>query len=62
MVEIDMQEGDDFVCPVCGCEIVLKHFGPKTRDHELRLFRCTCGEEMHFEHPRGDEAIGVPMQ
>jgi hypothetical protein len=61
MPEIDIEEGDDFVCPNCGCEITLKHFGPTTRDNELRVFRCTCGTDMEFEHPRGEQFAGVPM-
>jgi hypothetical protein len=61
-VPIDIQDDDDFVCPRCGTEIQLKHLGDRDRIGEVRLFRCVCGEEMHFEHPRGEAAMGIPMQ
>jgi len=28
---LQMQEGDDFVCPNCGCEIRLRHHGDPRR-------------------------------
>ena len=52
MGEIHMHDGDDFVCPNCGCEIMLKHHGDRARMTEMRMFRCCCGTDMEFEHPR----------
>ncbi len=50
---IDMRDGDDFVCPNCGCEIMLKHHGDPARMPQMQLFTCCCGTPMQFEHPRG---------
>ena len=52
MEQIHMHDGDDFVCPNCGCEIMLKHHGDPARIQTMRMFVCCCGTEMEFEHPR----------
>lgn len=47
-----MQDGDDFVCPNCRCEIMLKHHGDHSRMDEMHMFVCCCGTEMQYEHPK----------
>lgn len=49
---MDMREGDDFVCPNCGCEIMLKHHGDPAKMPRMDMFTCCCGSRMEFEHPR----------
>ena len=56
LAHIDMRDGDDFVCPNCSCEIMLKHHGDAARMPQMQMFRCCCGTEMEFEHPRTAEA------
>lgn len=46
-----MKDGDDFVCPNCGCEIMLKHHGDESKMQRMQLFTCCCGVTMEFEHP-----------
>ncbi|HEX5589724.1 MAG TPA: hypothetical protein VFX65_05500 [Candidatus Limnocylindrales bacterium] len=46
---VEMQEGDDFVCPNCGCEIRLRHHGNPERMHQMRPFTCCCGSPMTKE-------------
>ncbi len=46
-----MKDGDDFVCPNCGCEIMLKHHGDPAKMPNMRPFTCCCGTPMEFEHP-----------
>ncbi len=48
-----MRDGDDFVCPNCGCEIMLKHHGDPQKMQGMRPFTCCCGTLMEFEHPEG---------
>ena len=48
-----MQEGDDFVCPNCNCEIMLKHHGDPAKMPNMRPFTCCCGTQMQPEHPSG---------
>ena len=51
-----MRDGDDFVCPNCGCEIMLKHHGDRTKMERMEMFVCCCGTPMEYEHPRGAAA------
>ena len=48
----EMQDGEDFVCPNCGCEIMLKHHGDPGRMASMSQFTCCCGTKMEPEHPR----------
>ena len=50
---IEMRDGDDFVCPNCGCEIMLKHHGDPARMRNMQPFTCCCGTRMEPEHPGG---------
>jgi hypothetical protein len=50
---LEMHDGDDFVCPNCGCEIMLKHHGDPAKMTAMRPFTCCCGTEMRSEHPAG---------
>jgi hypothetical protein len=45
-----MQEGDDFVCPNCGCEIRLRHHGDPAKMQQMTDFTCCCGTRMQKEH------------
>jgi hypothetical protein len=47
--QMQMQEGDDFVCPNCGCEIRLVHHGDPARMRQMRPFTCCCGTQMETE-------------
>ncbi len=49
---LEMRDGEDFVCPNCGCEILLKHHGDPAKMPKMGAFRCCCGTAMHPEHPR----------
>lgn len=52
-----MEDGDDFVCPNCGCEIMLKHHGDLAKMQRMDMFTCCCGTRMEFEHhPTGSAA------
>ena len=46
----EMHDGEDFVCPTCGCEIMLKHHGDPARMPQMGPFTCCCGTEMRPEH------------
>jgi hypothetical protein len=46
---MDMQEGDDFVCPNCGCEIRLRHHGDPAKMQHMQAFVCCCGTRMDKE-------------
>jgi hypothetical protein len=48
-----MQEGDDFVCPTCGCEIRLRHHGDPERMPRMVPFTCCCGTPMEPERDQG---------
>jgi len=48
---LEMRDGDDFVCPNCGCEIMLKHHGDPSKMPNMRPFTCCCGTPMQPEHP-----------
>ena len=50
---IEMQEGDDFVCPNCGCEIRLRHHGDPDRMPRTVPFTCCCGTRMEKEQRGG---------
>jgi len=50
--QLTMQEGDDFVCPNCDCEITLTHHGDPARMRDMRPFTCCCGTTMEPEHGR----------
>jgi hypothetical protein len=49
--EMQMQDGDDFVCPTCACEIRLVHHGDPARMPRMQPFTCCCGTPMQKEHP-----------
>jgi len=44
-----MQDGDDFVCPNCHCEIRLIHHGDPERMQRMGPFTCCCGTLMEKE-------------
>ncbi len=44
-----MQEGDDFVCPNCQCEIRLRHHGDPAKMEQMGAFTCCCGTPMEKE-------------
>ena len=44
-----MNDGDDFVCPNCGCEIRLRHHGDPTKMRQMTNFTCCCGTRMEKE-------------
>ncbi|MFL5641894.1 MAG: hypothetical protein ACJ776_05310 [Chloroflexota bacterium] len=46
---MQMQEGDDFVCPNCSCEIRLRHHGDPAKMQQMRPFTCCCGTPMEKE-------------
>jgi len=46
----EMRDGEDFVCPNCGCEIMLKHHGDPARMPNMGPFTCCCGTQMAPEH------------
>jgi hypothetical protein len=48
---LEMRDGEDFVCPNCGCEIMLKHHGDPAKMPNMRPFTCCCGTPMQPEHP-----------
>jgi hypothetical protein len=50
---MQMQEGDDFTCPNCGCEIRLRHHGDPQRMQQMRPFTCCCGTPMQKEQGGG---------
>lgn len=52
-MDMQMREGDDFVCPHCGCEIMLKHHGDPAKMANMRPFTCCCGTQMEPEHREG---------
>ena len=49
----EMHDGEDFVCPTCGCEIMLKHHGDPAKMPNMRSFTCCCGTTMVPEHASG---------
>ena len=50
---MQMQEGDDWVCPNCGCEIRLRHHGDPQKMQQMTDFTCCCGTTMHKEQRGG---------
>ena len=44
-----MQEGDDFFCSNCGCEIRLRHHGDPAKMENMGPFICPCGTPMTKE-------------
>ena len=48
---LEMRDGEDFVCPTCGCEITIKHHGDPAKMPSMRTFTCCCGTSMQAEHP-----------
>jgi hypothetical protein len=50
---LEMRDGDDFVCPNCSCEIMLKHHGDPAKMPAMRPFTCCCGTAMEPEHRGG---------
>jgi hypothetical protein len=51
--QMQMQDGDDFVCPNCGCEIRLIHHGDPAKMPNMRPFTCCCGTQMEKEQRGG---------
>jgi hypothetical protein len=51
--QMQMQEGDDFVCPNCNCEIRLIHHGDPAKMPNIRPFTCCCGTPMEKEERGG---------
>ena len=49
---LEMRDGEDFTCPNCGCEIMLKHHGDPARMPNMQPFTCCCGTRMQPEHPK----------
>jgi hypothetical protein len=47
--QVAMQEGDDWVCPNCGCEIRLRHHGDPAKMQRMTDFTCCCGTRMEKE-------------
>jgi hypothetical protein len=47
--QMQMQEGDDWVCPTCGCEIRLRHHGDPAKMPKMTDFTCCCGTRMEKE-------------
>jgi hypothetical protein len=47
---LQMQEGDDFVCSNCGCEIRLRHHGDPAKMPSMQPFTCCCGTRMDPEN------------
>ena len=50
---VEMHDGEDFVCPTCNCEIMLKHHGDPAKMPKMGPFTCCCGTEMVPEHGQG---------
>ena len=50
---LEMRDGEDFVCPNCRCEIMIKHHGDPARMQTMQPFTCCCGTQMQPEHPGG---------
>jgi hypothetical protein len=46
----EMHDGEDFVCPTCSCEIMVKHHGDPNRMPKVGPYTCSCGTEMRPEH------------
>ena len=46
---MQMQDGDDFVCRNCGCEIRLIHHGDPAKMERMDDFTCCCGTRMEKE-------------
>ena len=42
-------DGTDFVCDNCGCEIMIKHAGDASK-HSSDTYTCRCGRPMRLEH------------
>ncbi len=51
--EMEMHDGDDFVCSNCDCEITIKHHGDSAKMTQMRPFTCCCGTQMAKEHAGG---------
>jgi hypothetical protein len=50
--DMQMQEGDDFVCGYCGCEIRLRRHGDPEK-MQRGTFTCCCGTRMDRESRSG---------
>jgi hypothetical protein len=50
---MQMQDGDDFVCPNCSCEIRLVHHGESAKMQRMVPFTCCCGTQMEKEQRGG---------
>jgi hypothetical protein len=46
----ELRDGEDFVCPTCGCEITIKHAGDPAKMSNASTFTCACGTTMQAEH------------
>jgi hypothetical protein len=48
--EYRLQEGEDWVCPNCGCEVRVRHAGDPERMQRTQPITCCCGTPMQEEH------------
>ncbi len=46
---MEMQEGDDFTCPNCACEVRVRHPGDPAKMQQMATFTCCCGTRMEKE-------------
>src|SRR5689334_18220616 len=53
---IHMKDGDDFVCPNCGCEIRLVHHGDPAKMPNMQMFTCAVAPRWRRSTPRADPA------
>ncbi len=44
-----LQEGDDWVCPNCSCEVRVRHGGDPERMQRVQPVTCCCGTQMRKE-------------
>ncbi len=44
-----LQEGDDWTCPNCGCEVRVRHGGAPERMQRTQPVTCCCGTPMQKE-------------
>lgn len=51
-------EGSDYICPNCGCEIMVKHTGDPAKMHANSSYTCRCGTEMRLEHAAAGAGAG----
>ncbi|HEX6140999.1 MAG TPA: hypothetical protein VF013_11150 [Candidatus Limnocylindria bacterium] len=52
-------EGTDYVCPNCGCEIMVKHSGDHSKMSADSTYTCRCGTRMQLEHAKAGTTSGL---